>query len=179
MKEIFEQAVRGMAFEYAIVPTSAFNFSPEIIAACEKNVCGKYNKCWICPPASGSLEKQKERITSFSSAFVFTTKYGLEDSFDYDGMMKAKEIHDALTSLMHERFGKTNPVFGAGGCNICERCNYPEPCRFPGKTYSSIEAAGINVTDLSQAGRINYNNGENTITYFSMILFNGSTSFVL
>jgi predicted metal-binding protein len=73
---------------------------------------------------------------------------------------------------MHETFGGANPVFGAGGCNICEQCAYPEPCRFPDKTYSSIEASGINVTELSRAAEIQYNNGANTVTYFSMILFN-------
>jgi predicted metal-binding protein len=172
MKEIFEQAVKRRAFEYAVIPTAGISFSAELIKACEANVCGKYNKCWTCPPAIGSLEAQKKRITAFSSAFVFTTKSSLEDSFDYEGMMKAKESHDQLTSEMHERFGKSNPVFGAGSCKICESCAYPEPCRFPEKTFSSIEGAGINVTELSQAGGIRYNNGENTITYFSMILFN-------
>jgi len=168
----FEKALEGRAFEYAVIPTAAINFSPELLKTCETNVCGKYNKNWACPPATGSLEKQKEKIMSFSSAFVFTTKSGLEDSFDYEGMMRAKDYHDRLTAEMHEMFGKTNPVFGAGGCNVCDTCAYPQSCRFPDKVYSSIEAAGINVTELSRAGALRYNNGENTITYFSMILFN-------
>jgi len=169
---IFEKALKGRIFEYAIIPTSAINFSPEVQKACETNVCGKYNNCWTCPPVIGSLEKQKEKITSFSWAFVFTTKYELEDSFDYEGMMEAKKCHDRLTAEVHEQFGKTNPVFGAGGCEICDTCAYPSQCKFPDRTYSSIEAAGINVTELSRAGELHYNNGENTITYFSMILFN-------
>ena len=117
------------------------------------------------------MEKQREKITAFSSAFVFTTKSSLDDSFDYEGMMRAKDFHDRLTAEMHEMFGKTNPVFGAGGCKICETCAYPEPCMFPEKIYSSIEAAGINVAELGRAGGLNYNNGENTVTYFSMLLF--------
>ena len=171
MKEIIEQALGGRAFQFAIIPTAAINFSPDLIKACESNICGNNNRCWTCPPAIDSWEKQKEKITAFSSAFVFTTKSALEDSFDYEGMMKAKEYHDTLTSEIHTRFGKTNPVFGAGACKICESCAFPEPCRFPEKIYSSIEAAGINVTELSRAGGLGYNNGENTVTYFSMILF--------
>ena len=169
---IFKKALEGRVFEYAVIPTSAINFSPEVQKACKANVCGKYNNCWTCPPAIDPLEKQREKIIGFSFAFVFTTKFDLEDSFDYEGMMKAKKCHDRLTGEMHEQFGKTNPVFGAGGCNICDACAYPAQCRFPGKTYSSIEAAGINVTELSRAGGLRYNNGENTVTYFSMILFN-------
>ena len=171
LKELFEQAVQGQAFEYAVIPTVAIVFSQELLNACATNKCGKYNKCWTCPPAVGPLEEQKKKITAFSGAFVFTTKSELDDSFDYEGMMAAKERHDRLTAHMHERFGKTNPVFGAGGCTLCETCAYPAPCRFPEKTFSSIEAAGINVTELGRACGLRYNNGENTVTYFSMILF--------
>ena len=85
--------------------------------------------------------------------------------------MRAKDYHDRLTAEMHEKFGKTNPVYGAGGCRICGKCAFPEPCNFPEKIYPAIEAAGINVTELSLAGGLRYNNGENTVTYFSMILF--------
>jgi predicted metal-binding protein len=172
MKEILTQAVQGRAFEYGVISTADINFYPELLKSCESNVCGKYNKSWTCPPAIGPLEKQREKITAYSQALVFTTKADLEDSFDYEGMMEAKGCHDKLTLEMHERFGKANPVFGAGGCSLCTPCAYPEPCRFPEKIYSSIEAAGINVTELSKAGGVKYNNGENTITYFSMILFN-------
>jgi len=171
VKEVFEQAVAGRAFEHAVVPTAAISFSPELLKACESNVCGKYNRCWTCPPAVGSLEL-REKITAFSSAFVFTTMAALDDSFDYEGMMRAKDAHDRLTAEMHGRFGAANPVFGAGGCTICAACAYPEPCRFPGKAYPSIEAAGINVTELSRAAGLRYHNGANTVTYFSMILFN-------
>ena len=171
MKEAFVKALEGRAFEYAVLPTEAISFSPELLKACATNVCGKYNSCWSCPPAAGPLETQKKKITSFSSAFVFTTKGSLEDSFDYEGMMMAKDYHNSLTEELREKFGKTNPVYGAGGCRICEKCAYPEPCRFPEKIYTPIEAAGINVTELSRAGDLRYNNGENTVTYFSMILF--------
>jgi predicted metal-binding protein len=171
LKEIFEQAVKGRAFEYAVIQTAGIDFSPALYETCATNACGNYNKCWTCPPAIGSLEAQKEKITSFSSAFVFTTKSDLDDSFDYEGMMRAKEKHDRLTFEMRNRFGGSNPVFGAGSCSICETCTYPEPCRFPDRKVSSIEAAGINATELSRLGGLRYNNGKNTVTYFSMILF--------
>jgi predicted metal-binding protein len=178
MEELFIKALNGQAHEYAVIPTHTITFSPELLKACESNVCGKYNNSWTCPPAVGPMEKQREKIMAFSSVFVFTTKSNLDDSFDYEGMMRAKDCHDKLTAGMHACFGKTNPVYGAGGCNLCrelagETCAYPDPCRFPDKTYSSIEAAGIDVTQLSRAGGLRYNNGENTITYFSMVLFNG------
>ena len=171
MREALEQALDGRAFEYAVISTAAINFSPELLKTCESNVCGSYNKSWSCPPAAGPMEKHREKITAFSSAFVFTTRFDLEDSFDYEGMVQAKEAHNRLTAEMHGQFGKTNPVYGAGSCKVCKNCAYPEPCRFPEKTYLAVEAVGINVTELSRAGGIRYNNGPNTVTYFSMILF--------
>ncbi|GHT98288.1 hypothetical protein FACS1894142_4420 [Spirochaetia bacterium] len=172
MKEAVEKALNGRAHECSVIPTSALKFFPEVRKACEVNTCGNYNKSWSCPPAVGTLEGQQKKITAFKNAFVFTTKYDLEDSFDFEGMQQAGDIHNQLTREMHERFGKTNPVFGAGGCRVCQTCAYPEPCRFPEKVYSSIEAAGINVTDLSRAAGVQYNNGPNTVTFFSMLLFN-------
>ena len=171
MKELFEKVLKGRAFEYAVIPVAAITFSPELLKACAANACGKYNKCWTCPPAVPPLEEQQKKIQSFSHAFIFTTTSNLDDSFDYEGMMRAKDYHDKLTAEMHEKFGAANPVFGAGGCTICERCAWPEPCRFPEKIVPAIEAAGINVTELSRAAGLRYHNGENTVTYFSMILY--------
>jgi predicted metal-binding protein len=168
--EILE-ALKGRIFEYAVIPTGEITFSPELIKACETNVCGKYKKNWVCPPAVG-YELLREKVLGFSHAFVFTTKAHLEDSFDFEGMINAKNDHNKITAEIHERFGNDNPVFGAGGCEICETCAYPDPCRFPDRVFISLEAAGINVTELSRTGGVHYNNGENTITYFSMVLFN-------
>ncbi|MDR1950582.1 MAG: DUF2284 domain-containing protein [Spirochaetaceae bacterium] len=172
MKEQVERALEGRAYEYAVIPTSALTFSPELFKACEANTCGNYNRSWSCPPAVGTLEKQREKILAYERAFVFTTKYDLEDSFDIEGMASARDIHNELTMDIHRQFGKNNPVYGAGGCSVCERCAYPEPCRFPDRMISAVEAAGINVTELSRIAKVKYNNGPNTVTYFSMLLFN-------
>jgi predicted metal-binding protein len=169
----FLYTLGGRAHEAALVSTGDIVFSDEVRRACEVNTCGNYNTNWTCPPVIGSLAQLKEKITAYQRALVFTTKYDLEDSFDYEGMVKAKGIHDGLTTEMHEKFGKTNPVFGAGGCGICKPCAYPAPCRFPERIFFSIESAGINVTELSRTAGVKYNNGPNTVTFFSMILLNG------
>jgi len=171
MRKQFEDALNNRAWEHAVIPTSAIPYAEELRKACEANVCGMYNKCWTCPPASGSVKELREKIDRYAWAFVFTTKYDLEDSFDYEGMTAAKDIHNNLTRELHDTFGGTNPFYGAGACSICETCAYPEPCRFPEKIFPPVEAAGINVTGLSRAANVKYNNGANTVTYFSMILF--------
>ena len=172
ISEIFIKALLGRVHEHAIIKTCDIVFSPELIKACESNVCGKYGKSWTCPPGAGSMEEQIKKIMEYSHALIFTTKGDLDDSFDYEGMQETGAVHNALTQEMHGRFGRAYPVYGAGSCRLCENCAYPEPCRFPEKAFLSLEAAGINVSELSRAGGIRYNNGENTVTFFSFILYN-------
>jgi len=171
----FRDLLEGRIFEHSVIATKDISFSPELLKACEQNTCGKYNNCWSCPPAIGSMEALQEKILGFSHAFVFTTKTAIEDSFDFEGMMSAKEYHDKLTLELHDKFGKTNPVYGAGACRLCDLCAYPQPCRFPGRVFPAVEAAGIDVTELSRAGGLRYNNGANTVTFFSMVVFNDNT----
>ncbi|MCL1927364.1 MAG: DUF2284 domain-containing protein [Treponema sp.] len=184
MNETFQKALAAsetscsvQVHEYSELPVTALVFSPELINACATNACGNYNATWTCPPNSGTIEEQRKKILSFKNAFVFTTKHDLEDSFDYEGMTKGKELHTALTLEFRDRLGNTFPVYGAGSCPICKdvagqyRCAFPDPCPFPEKKIGSIEAAGINVTELSKAAGIMYNNGPNTVTYFSMALY--------
>jgi len=164
--------------EYGELPVSALVFSRELLKSCETNVCGHYNSSWTCPPASGTVEEQQKKILAFKNAFIFTTKHELEDSFDYEGMTKGKELHTFLTLEFKAGLGDAFPVYGAGSCPSCKdengktHCAFPDPCLFPEKKIGSIEAAGINVTELSKAAGITYNNGPNTVTYFSMTLWN-------
>jgi predicted metal-binding protein len=155
--------------EQALLPVGELVFSPQLLEYCKSNVCGRYNNSWTCPPACGSMEEQREKILCYQYTFVFTTMHKLEDSFDYEGMMHGKELHTSLTSEFKKRLTDV-PVYGAGSCSSCERCAFPSPCLFPEKKIGSIEAAGINVTELSKAAGVAYNNGPNTVTYFSMAL---------
>jgi len=165
--------------ESAVIPSSAIIFSPELLECCKTNVCGNYNKSWTCPPACESFEKQREKILSHKNALIFTTVRELEDSFDYEGMEKGRMFHSMLTIEIKKRLAGAL-VFGAGGCPVCSvkdgisektACAYPDPCLFPEKRIVSIEAAGINVTELSKTAKVTYNNGQNSVTFFSLVLF--------
>ncbi|MCL2181674.1 MAG: DUF2284 domain-containing protein [Treponema sp.] len=162
--------------EWAILNKNAVNFSPQMLDYCKANVCGNYNKSWTCPPACESPEEQQKKITSCKEILIFTTKHDLEDSFDLEGMEKGRMLHSLLTmelkKLMENPMRQNIHVFGAGNCPVCETCVFPKPCPFPEKKIGSIEAAGINVTELSAAAGITYNNGPDTVTFFSMILIN-------
>ncbi|MDR2553120.1 MAG: DUF2284 domain-containing protein [Treponema sp.] len=178
-------------YERGKAPVSALVFSQALYNTCASNVCGHYNRSWTCPPGAGTLEEQREKILAWQNVLVFTTKYDLEDSFDYEGMTEGRERHTRLTLCFRERLEKAGaafPVYGAGSCPSCRPgkpidgltggednyCSFPAPCRRPEKKIGSIEAAGINVTELSKAAGVKYHNGPNTVTYFSMVLWKSS-----
>ncbi|MCL2174604.1 MAG: DUF2284 domain-containing protein [Treponema sp.] len=164
--------------EWAVIQSDKIVFSPELLDYCKTNVCGNYNKSWSCPPACESINKQKEKILSFKNVLIFTTVRELEDTFDYEGMEEGRRLHNLLTIEIQNRLDGV-PVYGAGGCPVCEgkngenknACAYPNPCLFPEKRIGTIEAAGIDVTALSKTAKITYNNGQNSVTFFSLALF--------
>jgi len=162
-------AVNVPVHEQAQASTTALTFSPALLDYCKTNVCGYYNKSWTCPPACASIDNQQKKILSYKNVLVFTTKHDLEDSFDYDGMTTGRERHTLLTAEVKKMLGDAL-VYGAGQCPVCKKCAFPEACLFPEKQIGSIEAAGIDVTELSKSAGIKYNNGENTVTFFSMVL---------
>jgi predicted metal-binding protein len=167
----FEKVLAGRSLEQAVIPVSALTFSDEFIKSCK--ICVNYNARWNCPPAGIPKEVLQEKIKSFKHAFVFSTKHDVEDSFDFLAMWRrALAAHRDINIEIHKKFGETNPIFGAGGCHICRKCAYPRRCRNPDKNIPSLESAGIDVTALSKAAKLRYDNGINTVTFFSMILFN-------
>lgn len=149
-------------------------FLPEVRAACEENKCGAYGKNWACPPACGSLPECEASAKRFDWGILLQTTGQMEDDFDVEVMFEAERIQkerfrqfcDALES------GEEALPLGAGACTICGKCTYPdEPCRFPDKRHPSMEAFGLQVTDVCRAAEVSYYYGKRTITYSSCVLF--------
>ena len=161
-------------WQYALMTSEEICFDPEVRQACERNYCGKYGKCWTCPPGVGEPEALKAEILTYKNVFLFTTKHDIEDSFDVEGMADAHKRHDEVTRRLFYLCARNGAkLLAAGGCSLCEKCSYPDaPCRQPDKALTSVEACGINVMETSRRAGINYINGANTVTYFTAVLFN-------
>ncbi len=179
MLNTVEELIQKTVSEYPIhqwgcVPVSDFSFDPEVRRICEGNSCGCYDKTWTCPPGLGTYEECKAFCLSFESAFVFTGKYDLEDSYDFDGMMEAKEqFQDVCRKIRRQWKEETGScvLLGNGGCKLCKECTWPDaPCRRPEDSIPSLEGYGILVNRLAQAANVNYINGKDTVTYFAVIL---------
>ena len=172
-KEILNKII-SLTHQNAILKTVDIPFRDYVVEACKMNYCGMYNKTWNCPPAVGSLQELKQKCLRFENGLLFTTVHSLEDSFDLEGMNAGRVAHEAVTDEISLLFDNEKVlILSAEGCGLCEKCTYPNaPCRFPDKARSSVEAYGISVVELAQNCNVQYRNGVNTVTYFSLILFN-------
>ena len=160
----------------AIVPVEKIPFDRNFRSACEKNVCGRYGKNWMCPPDVGDIDEMISRAKSYKYAIVFQSIGQLKDSYDLKGMRAAGKSHQDLTAAIAQEIRPMLGDFlllGAGACHICPRCAKLDdtPCRFPESATPSLEAYGISVTDLAGACGLKYINGANTVTFFGGLLF--------
>lgn len=173
-------ALRSGATRSAIVQVSDIQFSESFRELCEMNNCGKYKTNWMCPPAVGEFGDLVRQVLEFDLGLVIQTVYQLEDSFDFEGMMTAKDIHEKVFRdiVQQIRSGALLDPFlplNAGVCSFCENCTYPErDCLYPDQALASVEAYGIDVTALVTSCGIPYNNGPASVSYVGIVLFNGS-----
>lgn len=163
------------ALRVETVDVKEIKFFPELRQACEQNRCGSFGKNWTCPPHCGEINELIAEASGYRKALVFQSVYTLEDSYDIEGMNEAHMLFRKLTNQVAHLFSSANPpvkLLSAGGCNICEQCGAIKniPCRFPDIAYSSLEAHGIQVSELAASCGMKYINGANTVTYFGAVL---------
>ncbi|MDR3363944.1 MAG: DUF2284 domain-containing protein [Clostridiales Family XIII bacterium] len=159
-------------------------FDPDILAftddvrqMCEQNTCGRYGRAWNCPPVCGTVKELEAACRHYSKGIFVNTVSRIKDSFDWEGMQAGGR---GLCNLLEDirRFAQEAGmadyrIFGGGGCYGCKDCSYPDtPCHHPDKLFTPIEACGINVLQAAKDAGFKYTNGQNTVTFFGMVLYN-------
>ena len=160
-----------------VIPQSQIVMSAHFRDICASNQCGGYGKCWMCPPEIGDIEDLMARVRSYPYGVLYQSIAEIEDSFDIEGMFEAGAAHAQLSQRVHSA---VKPVLGDnflhlswGGCHLCETCakRTGEPCRMPDKALAGLEGYGVDVYKTTQGTGLKYINGQNTVTYFGMVLF--------
>lgn len=159
----------------ASVRVSDIHFYPELRELCEMNKCGCFGTNWACPPACGDVQSLAKHVQSFARAVAFQYIGNLADSFDFEGMLASNEAFNKIARRIQEYLQRKTLrsfVLGAGKCTLCETCTYPgAPCRWPQRLIISVEACGINVSELCNAAGLSYINGPNTVTNTGLVLY--------
>lgn len=172
LKLVEEAGCKAACLKAEDVVTSA-----SFLDVCVSNACGKYGRCWQCPPDTGDIFENIKKLYSFTDAVLYQDISAIEDSFDVEGMAKAAKFHSGAGQIIEKRLpGIINGEYlhlSCGGCNICESCAKEEnkPCRFPKTALPAMEAYGIDVYNTTKATPLLYINGQNTVTYFGIILY--------
>lgn len=176
-KRIVSAALEAGAAKAVVIPQKQIVLSGEFYNICKTNTCGKFGRCWMCPPDIGPIDSLMERVRSYRFALLYQTIGELEDSFDIEGMSEAARRHAQVSQAVQKAIAPllTQACFhlSCGGCNLCEHCTKIEnkPCRFPEKALIPMEGAGVDVYNTTKDTPLKYINGQNTVTYFGMVLF--------
>lgn len=171
---MFEEYLKDKVSDLKETLVEKIVFSDELWKYCAANSCGKYKKSWMCPPAINNDRHLIEKYRAFNKVLVISKVSPLEDPFDLEGMEAARAAFQRILFDFQKHFGTDfrYSLLGAGPCSICEKCTYPgNPCRFPDLAFPSLEALGINVTELANTCKMKYNNGVNTVTYFAAVFY--------
>ncbi len=143
---------------------------------CRENLCSKYGSCWTCPPGAGPIDSIKNNLMRYDKAVLFSVAGYVNSRDDTDSALTVgRKSRDILVDIRDKMAldGLNAAALGGGACDICKKCTYPlSPCRYPEKAVMPIEACGINVMDTAVKLGMKIDNGENTITYFALILWN-------
>ena len=155
--------------------TKELRVRKEVRAMCEVNKCDRYNTSWSCPPALESLEVYQEKLTSYTGGYVFQAIARMEDAFDYEAIKAAQDLYAERFDILQEKvkdFPGEIMLFAAGRCKLCEKCTYPDnPCVHPDRTFPSLEACGLIVSEVCQLAQVPYYHGPNTVAFIGAALY--------
>lgn len=169
------QTAKELGFDGAVVlDPSTLQPRADVRSMCQADKCGAYGRIWTCPPHCGTLEECGQKMQSYSHGILLQTVGKLEKTIDTKGYRMVEERHLRQFHAFAELIRKAHPealCLGAGGCRICQKCAFPEPCRFPEKAYPSMEGYGLFVTQVCRDNSLPYHHGEHTVTYTACVLF--------
>lgn len=175
-QEMIEIALDAGSLKATVIGTDSIVLNAAFRDICKSNGCGMYGRCWMCPPDIGDIEPLMAEVRGYKHGLLYQTVADIEDSFDIEGMQEAGKRHvmvsQRLEAFLMLQLDK-HLHLSCGGCRLCERCAKLDglPCRDPERAMSSMEAYGIDVYNTCKSTELKYINGQNTVTYFGIVLF--------
>lgn len=173
VKEALErELLQYPILQFAYLKTEQVRFLERVREIC-KMECSRYGTSWSCPPAVGTVEACREKCSRFPEVFVFSTIAEVEDPADLEKTLATREAHEEITrgvTRVFRRYFADTLTLSTESCDICPVCSYPSgPCRHPDQMFPCVESYGILVTELAHLGGMEFQNGANIVTWFSVI----------
>ena len=163
-------------YTYFYIDPSTLEFSDRIRWICE-NECPRFGQSWACPPGVGSVEECKKRCLGYANCLVVGTITESDDISNIQSTLSTRFAHEEITNHIRDLMRQQNVdpyILSTDSCSICETCTCPEgkPCRHPDKMHPCIESHGINVIPTLEENGLEFQYGDNMITWYSLLFFN-------
>ena len=175
-QELLEQALAELPlYVYFFMEPSELEFSDRVRWICEHE-CAQYGKSWACPPGVGTVEACRRHCLGFDRCLVISTVTEVADIADIQETLATRREHEQITDRVAElmrQYGAEPFVLSTESCAICPRCAIAdgEPCRFPERMHPCVESQGINVIPVLERNGLEFQYGENVVTWISMLLY--------
>ena len=174
---LHEQLSQLPLYIYQQIDPASLEFSQRIRYICRQE-CPMYGQTWACPPAVGEVEQCRKRCLGYESCLLIGTVVECEDISDINATLATRHSHEQITDQVRDLLrtqGVEPYVLSTEACALCDRCAYLDglPCRFPEKMHPCVESHGINLIPTLESLGLEFQYGENIITWYSLLFFNG------
>lgn len=175
-KEFLEEKLAQLPlFTYAWISPGELEFSQRIRWICEHE-CPMYGKTWACPPGVGTVPECRAKCLAYESCLLISTITEVEDITDIRQTLATRPEHETVTNQVRDimmELGAEPYVLSTEACALCERCAMldGEPCRMPEKMHPCVESHGINVIPILEQCGIEFQYGENVVTWVSLLFY--------
>ncbi len=160
--------------QYVFFRTEELEFSERVRIVCQTE-CPRYGRSWACPPAVGTVADCERRCLAYENGLLISTLTEVRDAADMEETLATRPAHETVTRQVRQLLleqGVRPYVLSTESCAICEKCTYPDaPCRHPEQMFPCVESHGIVVTALAERFGVEYQYGNNVVTWFSLLLY--------
>lgn len=176
-RALLEQQLAGLPlYIYQFIDPASLEFSQRVRYIC-RTECPMYGKSWACPPGVGEVEACRSKCGAYENCLLVGTIVEAADIADLEATLATRSDHEALTNeirdLMRQQ-GVEPYVLSTEACALCERCAIldGQPCRMPDKMHPCVESHGINLIPTLESCGLEFQYGENIVTWYSLLFFN-------
>ena len=162
-------------YSYGFFDPRELEFTDRVRWVCEHE-CPMYGNTWACPPAVGAVEECRKKCMSYPECLMIASVTEVSDISNIDETLATRPAHEKLTNRVRDEMrelGVRPFILSTEACTICSRCAYLDglPCRMPGAMHPCVESQGINVIPLLEKFGLEFQYGENVVTWVSLLFF--------
>lgn len=175
LQKLEEQLSMLPVYYYNYIDPKSLEFSDRIRYICSAE-CPMYNTTWACPPAVGAVSLCKAKCLQYENCLLLGTAVEVPDISDIEATLATRPAHEEVTNLVRDFMreqGVEPYVLSTEACAQCDRCAWldGQPCRFPDRMHPCIESHGINLIPTLEENGLEFQYGENIVTWYSLLFF--------